>query len=626
MSIVRRLAGRVLYDVGEAGNVVYQEGARLKGLVEMGLEKGLSHLTGFNQRVISSVETNWSLPFDAWQEKQRLDPRDSQFGNESADSPIVRTTPVYSENAGSESALADITKISYKELYAIYSVSDPQIRNDWQEIRFVDDLPSGLNARVFVNNKTHELNVSFEGSHGFTKLLAENALDGALLKELKEYSNNFTRHVTEDEYKAIFNKWHAVLGEDGLADLQILANKIPDQFYTAYAWFKKVENQLAAGEYADYKQIITGHSLGGGLGQLISAQFQLDTGKSIAAACFEGPGMLTQLEKLAGRELKPEDFPQIVNFVTEGDPIGEFFNDKHVGLTVSMPYSLSRNDEYWALKYRFGIDLFQKLAGIEDIRVDRHEIGQQIDIFDGTDFSYPENKVILTDKEDVYIGTSGKQELIIGYAGNDTIFGGSANDYICGGDGDDILHGGDGNDFIVGDAGNDRLFGDAGNDLLYGGAGDDYLDGGAGDDRLFGGDGNDTLVWSGGNDLLYGQKGDDTYLLGVSESGSKSSGNVTLKFDREDSGHDTVKFDLAGIDVQHSHITFLMSDHILPSDFTAQQDGKNLLIRYAANSTITLENWTDVSKVLGDQVTFAFGCSPLNGEYKLDHSALVRVS
>lgn len=26
MSIVRRLAGRVLYDVGEAGNVVYQEG------------------------------------------------------------------------------------------------------------------------------------------------------------------------------------------------------------------------------------------------------------------------------------------------------------------------------------------------------------------------------------------------------------------------------------------------------------------------------------------------------------------------------------------------------------------------------------------------------------------------
>lgn len=598
---------------------ILEEGMMGKGLLRRGLDKNLSILKGVNDRIISSAVSNWSLPVEAWQTRKELEPKDSQFGKGDSDISLTNTTPVYSENIGSESTLADITKLSYKEIYAVYKISDSHIRNDWQEIRFVDDLKSGLDARAFVNNKTHEINFSFEGSHGFTKLLAENIADGELFKDLKKCSDNFTRHATAEEYDMLFAKWHNVIGQDGLSDLQIFANKIPDQFYTGYAWFKKMEDQLATGKYSNYKQVITGHSLAGGLAQLISAQYQLDTGNAIATIAFQAPGMLTQMEQLAGRNLKPQEFSQIVNFVTEGDPVGEFFNNRHVGLTVAMPYTLSRNDEYWALKYRFGIDLFQKVSGIEDIRVDRHEIGQQIDIFDGTDFSYPENKVILTDKEDVYTGVSGKQELIMGYGGNDTIFGGSANDYICGGLGDDILHGGSGNDFIIGEEGNDKLFGDAGNDLLYGGLGDDYLDGGAGDERLFGGKGDDTLVWSGGNDLLYGQQGNDTYLLGA----GKTSGNVTLKFDREESGHDIVKFNLAAIDSSQSHVTFLMSDHILPSDFTVTQSDKNLLIHYDKDSTILVENWTDVNKTLGNHITFKFGCSPLEGEFKLSNNSLI---
>lgn len=627
MVLEKNITKRRAFDsmgIIKAGNIVNDmltENIGGKGLIRTSIDKNLSILKGLNERIISSVASNWWLPVEAWKTRRELEPQKSKFGKGDSDISLTNSTPIHLENKGSESTLGDLTKLSYKEIYAIYQLTDSHIRNDWQEIRFVDDLQSGLDARVFVNNKTHEINFSFEGSHGFTKLLAENIADGELFKDLKKCSDNFTRHATAEEYDRLFAKWHHVLGQDGLSDLQIFANKIPDQFYMGYTWFKKMEDQLATSEYSGYKQVITGHSLAGGLAQLISAQYQLETGKAIATISWQGPGMLTQMEQLAGRDLKPQEFSQIVNFVTEGDPVGEFFNERHVGLTVPMPYTLARNDEHWALKYRFGIDLFQKVTGVEDIRVDRHEIGQQMDIFDGTDFTYPEHKVILTDQQDTYTGIWGRQELIMGYGGNDTIVGGSANDYICGGTGYDMLYGGAGNDFIIGEEGDDKLFGDAGNDLLYGGKGNDYLDGGSGDDGLYGGSGDDVLVWSEGNDLLYGQQGDDTYLLGT----AKTSGNVTLKFDREESGHDIVKFNIAAIDPSHSHITFLMSDHILPSDFTVAQNDKDLLIHYDQNSTILMENWAEVSTVLGNNITFKFGCSPLEGEFKLGNTSLFQV-
>jgi Ca2+-binding RTX toxin-like protein len=47
-----------------------------------------------------------------------------------------------------------------------------------------------------------------------------------------------------------------------------------------------------------------------------------------------------------------------------------------------------------------------------------------------------------------------------------------------------IATGGDGDDVLVGGAGNDSLFGNDGDDVLIGGPGFDLLDGGSGDNVL----------------------------------------------------------------------------------------------------------------------------------------------
>ncbi len=72
-------------------------------------------------------------------------------------------------------------------------------------------------------------------------------------------------------------------------------------------------------------------------------------------------------------------------------------------------------------------------------------------------------------------GTSGNDEMGLGYIDLD-------GDQIT--VGDDIIYGGDNNDTI------------------YGEGGADYIDGGSGQDFLFGGEGNDTLSGSDGNDLV----------------------------------------------------------------------------------------------------------------------------
>lgn len=96
-----------------------------------------------------------------------------------------------------------------------------------------------------------------------------------------------------------------------------------------------------------------------------------------------------------------------------------------------------------------------------------------------------------------------EDDLLVGYAGNDT---------INGGDGADILRGNGGADQLNGGAGMDTLTGDGGNDLLYGGRGWDSLHGGADNDTLYGEEGFDTLDGGAGDDSLYGGAGADTYL------------------------------------------------------------------------------------------------------------------
>lgn len=527
----------------------------------------------------------------------------------------------------SSSSLSDLMKMSYKEIYAFYKVAGngESALSDWHVEKRIDELKTGLNARMFVNDKTHEINISFEGSHGFTKLLAENALDARLLKDLYTYSDGFTRFLTPNEYDMLYKKWFLVLGNDGVADLQMMANKVPDQFYTAYKWFNDTMDVIKkSADLSSYHIVITGHSLGGSMAQLVSAKYYLDTNTAIPTMAIDGTGVLTLLEQIQGYSLNTKDFSHIINFCTEGDPVGEFASEGHLGFTVPMPYDLARGDRPGELpNYRIFLEAFQKATGIENIRLDRHEMGQQIDLFDGTRFSYPENRVMLGAAETVFRSTSATNEIIMGNNLGNEIYGSNYGAYIVGGSGNDLLVGGLGDDFISGGAGNDKIFGGAGNNILYGGDGDDYLEGGRGNDELYGGKGNDTLVWTGGNDSLYGQGGNNQYILGKTTDNQLSSGTVTLKFDRENAENANVLVNTSAIDLKNSAIVFLMSDQILPSHTLVSQKDNSLYIKYDQYSSITIENWSNVQNTIGSNITFQFlGSDKM--QYSIQNNQLVR--
>ncbi|MBC6442370.1 MAG: calcium-binding protein, partial [Rhodobacteraceae bacterium] len=74
-------------------------------------------------------------------------------------------------------------------------------------------------------------------------------------------------------------------------------------------------------------------------------------------------------------------------------------------------------------------------------------------------------------------GTDGIDDLM-GSLFNDILFGYAGDDTMYGEEGHDTLHGGDGND---------NMYGYSGDDVLKGGRGKDWLDGHDGDDHLYGG-------------------------------------------------------------------------------------------------------------------------------------------
>ncbi len=117
--------------------------------------------------------------------------------------------------------------------------------------------------------------------------------------------------------------------------------------------------------------------------------------------------------------------------------------------------------------------------------------------------------------------SSGRQAILRGGSGDDTVRGGEMADQIHGGPGDDLLFGNGGSDLLYGQEGNDTMFGGFGldtmfagdgNDLLFGGGDADVMNGDNGNDdvrgedgdgdRVSGGDGNDTLSGGDGSDIL----------------------------------------------------------------------------------------------------------------------------
>ncbi len=113
-------------------------------------------------------------------------------------------------------------------------------------------------------------------------------------------------------------------------DLNLATSFTPSQYEFAKTYLKGIQNQLSSEEH---KIFITGHSLGGGLAQLIGAYAHLPT------VTFNGVGMdqLLNNANLMGEVIPPPNgiFKNITNYVIATDVVGNAY--EHLGLTIYSP-------------------------------------------------------------------------------------------------------------------------------------------------------------------------------------------------------------------------------------------------------------------------------------------------
>ncbi len=191
--------------------------------------------------------------------------------------------------------------------------------------------------------------------------------------------------------------------------------------------------------------------------------------------------------------------------------------------------------------------------------------------------------------DDVLIGGAGNDSLF-GSFDDDSLDGGDGNDSIYGNSGDDVLNGGDGNDTLKGSDGDDALNGGDGNDSLSGSYGDDVLNGGDGNDTLDGQLGDDSLDGDIGNDSLFGYLGDDVLDGGEGDDWLSGGGdNDTFVVTGPSFGNDTITdFDEIDDVIAFNGVTGLTSfEDVLAK---ASDDGSYTTITLDAANSVWLEN------------------------------------
>lgn len=534
-------------------------------------------------------------------------------------------------------SLGDMSWLIYKNRLQL----NPQMQEKWSLYKDITTT-HGFNCRTYVDDASKQVVITLEGTQAD-----------------KEGSSFY------------FSK-------DVLSDLEIGAGVIPPQVREGYEEFKVLIQEIGQDFGKDYGLSVAGHSLGGALAQMMAGMYYLDTGVALPALAESGPGMLRQLKiyamqqlidgeeihlptgqtisladmnyvkrldqaKAIANTLCAEDFSNIVNVLTEGDPVGAVNydadpgKDGHVGVSFVVPYFLTSrellmDERYESLKkwQEMGIGtpenmpntplgILAGLDGLELTRVDRHEPEQAISLWagdlvqwdpaypdkawTGSDLTLPEETVFGSAKDDV-ITASKRASLVLAGDGNDVIKAGDGGNFLSGGNGNDSIYGGAGDDYLAGDVGNDTLYGGAGNDILYGGAGNDFLDGEEGDDLLFGGAGNDTLVWSGGNDVLFGQEGDDLYIV---KDGVVGSAQIKWERNYTNFGSDTVKFE--GKLSENSNLLFNFTDEIRFYDMKWMQDGNDILMTDPlgdVNASVTFKDAFQVFAQNSGQIDFKF--------------------
>jgi Ca2+-binding RTX toxin-like protein len=593
--------------------------------------------------------------------------------------PSSTTAPQFDQLPGNINAQPDkiITETHYHSgaslgdmswlIYKAKTDTNTNITDKWKLVSHLDiETSHGFNSRTYVDGANKEVVITLEGTQPNSKLSP---------------------------------LW---LSKDGLADLEIGLGIIPPQMREGYKEFKKIVDDVERNYVSKgYGISVAGHSLGGGLAQMMSGMYFIDTGKALPTMAQAGPGMLRQLKLYAEEQLlagesihlptggtvklhfgtalqradeakmivgtfKAQDFSNIVNLITELDPVGAVnYNidpdkDGHVGVNMKVPYLLTAREDLQDLEYtafkpinsaniitpsnlpKDPLGLFPNIGDIHVTRFDRHEPDQsdalwsgtavglkKLDgaiglgsavfrdydapkkVWDGSQLTLSEEKRFGTDGDDI-IKTGDKDTFVLSGNGNDTIAGGKGGDMLSGGAGNDTIYGGVGDDYLAGDAGNDTIYGDEGNDILFGGAGNDYLDGGVGSDVLCGGSGDDTLIWSAGNDILMGNEGNDTFIINNSVKG-----NAQIKWERNftNFGNDIVNFD--GALDKDSSVVLNFADEIRFADMKWSQNGNNIIMTDDLGdktASVTFKNAFDSFGRTNDQIDFQF----TNGRLYLD--------
>ena len=244
---------------------------------------------------------------------------------------------------------------------------------------------------------------------------------------------------------------------------------------------------------------------------------------------------------------------------------------------------------------------------------------------------------------------NGRQNVITGNSGNNTLNGAWWNDVLYGGDGDDVfdddqgadmMYGGRGDDTYYVDHVGDRIFEEVGegqdvvfssvsislrsnsqnlfdltltgsndifgignwqNNTITGNSGNNELNGAFGNDVLYGGDGNDTFRDDQGADMMYGGRGDDMYF--VDNAGDRI-------FEDPGQGDDNVS----------SSVSFSLRDnsqHLFDLTLTGSGDidatgnwQNNTLTGNAGSNTLDGAWGNDVLEGGADSDTFLFAASP----------------
>jgi Ca2+-binding RTX toxin-like protein len=426
-------------------------------------------------------------------------------------------------------------------------------------------------------------------------------------------------------------------------DFRIVLQNIPIQAIGAINFYKETIKNIKVNPNANVT--LTGHSLGGGLAQIVGSIYGIET------LTFNAPGMKKQLEELGYDTSLSYNY--INNYIIMNDYVGNYgehigneyyyepipikdntFLDTHNGILPQYGFNIEYN-QYFTLPNKFGdeeaISLWYydtnnslRKSGIGALSslVSEEHLKNAIDIINEyigepiRQLSYTINNgaIIIDSKfsnnKDITI-TSSKSIAILGC--NDIIYGNSQSDVINGLSGNDILIG-DSTTYKVRDLenfrdnidelrqnpysidvtkfedvndGNDELYGGSGDDILVGGGGQDYLDGGKNADIIYGGSGDDTIIGGKGNDILVGGEGYDKYIIN-SGDGCDTIYDSALLQDSDGKGHIRYNDNILHGSIMKEPIGgVLWIDSLGNTYFWNGQDGSDLII----NGTTTVKSF-----------------------------------